>query len=147
MELKKANVIVGTDNCISIPFYNNEQEIAESEYISSYKSNSYFSIDVNLLNSIPVDNLVCITVTGNLWKSVLLDGAILIINMGDRFIKDGKIYVLRQENIIRVKCLSYTSSGIVLKSYNQQYKDEIHTFQEFSNFEILGRVVCVSSLL
>ncbi|WP_318452287.1 XRE family transcriptional regulator [Photobacterium leiognathi] len=145
--IEKANVIINTDDCVSIPFYKKVKASAGYGSLSFDEARSYFSVDKGLLKNVPLDNLVCITVTGDSMEPVLADGSVIVVDMNDKYIKDGKVYVLRQEDIIRVKCLSYSSSGVVLKSYNQQYKDENQTFKELSNFEILGRVICSSSLL
>ena len=66
----------------------------------------------------------------------------MIIDTSDTFIKDGKYYVLKPGARVWVKIVSYTSSGIRVKSFNTDYKDEIYTFQEFAKFEVMGKVKC-----
>ncbi|WP_170111921.1 XRE family transcriptional regulator [Photobacterium frigidiphilum] len=140
--VQRKEVIIDNAACVSIPFYENVAASAGLGTIPINREFSHVSIDINMLKGTSIKDLVCIKVTGESMEPVLLDSSIIIIDMTERSIRDGKIYVVRQEEIIRVKSLSYTSTGIKFKSYNSEYNDENYTFQELSNFEILGRVVC-----
>lgn len=146
--LGKNDVILNKEQptCVSIPFFKNVLASAGFGMIASEDEPSHVSIDLNLIKGNNIRDLVCIRVAGDSMEPVLIDGSVVVVNTKDSLIRDGKIYVIRQEDLIRVKSLSYIPSGIKFKSYNSEYKDENYTFQELSNFEILGRVICAVSI-
>lgn len=128
------------DQIVSIPFYSNVSASAGGGVCVN--DEGYIPINLSLVNAKNIKHLVCVKVSGDSMEPVLRDGSIIIIDMSDKFIKDGGIYVLRQEEMLRVKVLGYTSSGIRLKSYNIDYKDERYTFQNFERYiKIMGKVV------
>ncbi|MGI2025289.1 S24 family peptidase [Shewanella glacialipiscicola] len=125
------------DNCgsVSVPYFDNQE-------LTSGHKNSHFVIDEKMLNGIVISNAVCVEVVGDSMEPLLPDGSIVIIDKSDAFIKDGKFYLIKQGVRYSVKILSYTSTGIRIKSFNSDYKDEVYTFQEFSKFEVIGKVKC-----
>ncbi|MCG9706504.1 S24 family peptidase [Photobacterium damselae] len=135
----------GQPTCVSIPFFKNVLASAGFGMIASEDEQSHVSIDLNIIKGNNIRDLVCIRVSGDSMEPVLIDGSVVVINTKDTLIKDGKIYVIRQDDLIRVKSLSYIPSGIKFRSYNSEYKDENYTFQELANFKILGRVICTVS--
>ncbi|MCU8058040.1 LexA family transcriptional regulator [Shewanella sp. SM34] len=120
---------------VSVPF-------AEIQNLTRSATNSHFVIDASFLDGVDINNALCVEVIGNSMEPLLPDSSLVIIDTNDTFIKDGKFYVLKQGDRVWVKILSYTSSGIRVKSFNSDYKDEIYTFQEFSKFEVIGKVKC-----
>jgi phage repressor protein C with HTH and peptisase S24 domain len=120
---------------VSVPF-------AEIQNLTRSAIGSHFVIDASFLDGVDIKNALCIEVIGNAMEPILPDLSLVIIDTSDTFIKDGKYYVLKQGDRVWVKILSYTSSGIRVKSFNTDYKDEIYTFQEFAKFEVMGKVKC-----
>ncbi|QAY37538.1 helix-turn-helix transcriptional regulator (plasmid) [Photobacterium damselae subsp. damselae] len=139
-------LIENESTCASIPFYKDVKASAGFGMAILEEEQSHISIDLNMIKGNNINNLVCIRIIGDSMEPVLLDGAIVVINTKDKHIRDGKIYVIRQDELLRVKSLSYIPSGIQFRSYNSEYKDESYTFQELSNFAIIGRVICTMSM-
>jgi len=80
----------------------------------------------------------------------LSDGDKVAINLNDRTIRDGKMYAIRMGEIQRVKTLiSRPDGGIIVRSYNQVYKDELITKEQLANEDmvVIGRVWWISSLV
>ena len=56
--------------------------------------------------------------------------------MADKVIKDDNLYLLDIGEGLKVKQISQTLSGYVVRSFNEQYADELFNSQIFSkNFE------------
>ena len=85
------------------------------------------------------ENVVCITVTGSSMEPVLKDGSIVAIDTSSKIIKDGKIYAIKQGNLVRIRKLYRVASDTVkISCYNQEdkaYSDELVKIDEI---EIIG---------
>lgn len=90
------------------------------------------------------DKIFCVCVTGDSMAPVLSDGAIIAVNGADTSIKDGKMYLIKQEDLLRVKILQLLPTDVILKSYNPDFKDEICKLKN-NNIQIIGKVVWFSS--
>ncbi|EPF3218179.1 XRE family transcriptional regulator [Enterobacter hormaechei] len=91
-----------------------------------------------------------VTVVGDSMEPKLSDGDKVAINLNDRTIRDGKMYAIRMGEIQRVKTLiSRPDGGIIVRSYNQAYKDELITKEQLANEDmvVIGRVWWISSLV
>lgn len=87
-------------------------------------------------------------VTGDSNKSVLHDGARVAIDTSDRKIRDGKLYALDQEGMLRVRVIDRIPGGIRLKSFNSEYPDEDYRSEYVDkNIRILGRVFWYDSFI
>lgn len=91
-----------------------------------------------------LQDIFCVLVKGDSMMPVLQDGSIIAVNRSLNNIKDGRIYLLRQEELLRVKILIQLPTEIVLKSFNQAYPDEKYR-KQYNSIEILGEVVWYSS--
>lgn len=131
--------------CVSIPYYNDVVASAGTGRVTF--NEEFVSIDTNVIPLSKARNSVCIRVGGNSMEPVLYDGSIIIIDLKDTNIRDGDMYVFRQADAIRVKAAAYCSTGVIFKSYNSEYKDELYTFPSLKDIEILGRVIYHSSAL
>ncbi|MGR5096754.1 XRE family transcriptional regulator [Vibrio mediterranei] len=93
------------------------------------------------------EQIFCVVVKGDSMEPVLYDGSIIAVNGGNRDIRDGRMYLLNQNGLLRVKILQTRPGELVLKSYNSNYKDEIHScIQDDDEFLILGEVFWYSSM-
>ncbi|NUF26880.1 helix-turn-helix transcriptional regulator [Gilliamella sp. ESL0254] len=88
---------------------------------------------------------VCLTVYGDSMEPVFRDGATVAIDRADRNIRDGKIYAINHDGLLRIKILEkLPGNQIKIKSYNAGYDDEIVSQDEIT---ILGRVWWQSSII
>ncbi|MGR5456129.1 S24 family peptidase, partial [Vibrio alfacsensis] len=94
-----------------------------------------------------IKNIECIQVMGDSMEPVLCDGGLVVIDRSETAIRDGKIYVFRHDGMIRVKQLVNINGGIIAKSYNASYKEEVLIFEEGADFEVLGRAIWEASNL
>ncbi|ALR95787.1 S24 family peptidase [Vibrio alginolyticus] len=96
----------------------------------------------------PCSNKVCcIRVTGNSMEPVLKNGSIIALNPCMKTIKDGMMYVIRQDDLLRVKILIETPDSLIVRSYNRDFSDEIYPKSGENNVEIIGQVFWHSSYI
>ncbi|MGW7678361.1 XRE family transcriptional regulator [Shewanella sp. S23-S33] len=86
-----------------------------------------------------LEKIFTFNVCGDSMEPVIYDGSIVGVDAGDTSIKDGKMYLLKQNDLHRVKIIQLLPDEIVLKNYNVNYKDEIYKVKN-SNIQILGKV-------
>lgn len=108
--------------------------------INAYDKGAPLLFDSRQLPEGHSERLMYIQISGHSMAEQLPDGSILIIDLDDRHLQDEKLYVLKTHNFISVRKVSFTSSGIRLQSFSHQ-KDELLTFQQVSNIDVLGRVI------
>ncbi|MDR5611386.1 MULTISPECIES: helix-turn-helix transcriptional regulator [unclassified Arsenophonus] len=90
----------------------------------------------------------CVTITGNSMEPVVPDGAVAGIDSSNKDIKDGQMYAIEQEGMLRIKILYRIPGGIRLRSYNRdEYADEDYTGSEVFNIKIIGKVFWYSVLI
>lgn len=93
------------------------------------------------------EKIFCVVVKGDSMEPVLYDGSIIAVNEDTKDIRDGRMYLINQNGLLRVKILQTRPGGLVLKSYNSNYKDELHnTTQDENDLLILGEVFWYSSI-
>jgi len=90
--------------------------------------------------------IYCISCVGNSMEPVFHHGSVLAVNPEEKSIYDGRVYVIRCSDVLRVKILRKTSNGIVIKSYNNDYPDELINPKSI-DFEVVGNVFWFSSTL
>lgn len=92
------------------------------------------------------DDLYCISIKGLSMEPVLSNGSIVAINPNLRKIKDGFMFLIRQGELLRIKCIIETPDKIILKSYNSDYMDEFYSKKD-DVIDILGQVFWYSSTI
>ena len=94
--------------------------------------------------NIAPENAACAFVTGNSMEPVMPDGTTVGVNTADTSIRDGEIYALDHDGMLRVKYLyRKPGGGIMIRSQNQdEHPDEHYTAQDVTNQDIrvIGRV-------
>lgn len=97
---------------------------------------------------VDVANAACATVSGNSMERVIFDGSTIGIDRGQTIIKDGKIYAIDHDGMLRVKYLYRVPGGLRLRSENsEEHPDETYTGEAAAAIRVLGRVFWVSTLL
>lgn len=95
-------------------------------------------------------NAACVTVSGNSMEPMLSDGVVVGVNLAETRIKDGAIYALDQEGMLKVKILyRLPEGGLRIRSLNRDdYPDEDYNVDYFSqNIQILGKIFWYSGLI
>ena len=93
------------------------------------------------------DSVCCIRVSGCSMQPVLGHNSIIALNPHKKIIQDGMMYVIRQNELLRVKILVETPNEIMIKSYNNNFHDEVYKKESSDDFEIVGQVFWYSSSL
>ncbi len=94
------------------------------------------------------DNAACVNVSGTSMEPVLLDGAIVGVDTASTSIKDGEMYALEHDGMLRVKLLyRVPGGGLRLRSFNiNEYPDEVYGAEGVKTIRIIGRVFWYSVL-
>lgn len=88
-------------------------------------------------------NLVLMDVMGDSMQPHILDGDTVMIDQSKTDLMPNKIYAVRVEDLIYLKCIDMEPGKFILRSYNPNYAPiviEIDYLGE-NSFKILGRVV------
>lgn len=94
-------------------------------------------------------NAVCVNVTGSSMEPAIYDGSTIGIDTASNVVKDGEMYAIDHDGMLRVKLLyRLPGNGLRLKSYNSiEYPDESYDAEGVKKIRIIGRVFWISSLL
>lgn len=96
------------------------------------------------------DKAVCVTVRGNSMEPALPEGSTVGVNLGATAVKDGKVYVIRQDGELRVKQLyRLPGDGMRLRSFNRaEHEDEDYSAQQLTekDISVMGKVFWSSVL-
>lgn len=88
------------------------------------------------------ENARRVKIVGDSMKPTLFDGDSVLVDIGDRVVRDGKVYVMRYGDGFRVKrTLVRFDKSLVLVSDNKDYPEEVISEEQAAQFiTILGRV-------
>lgn len=93
---------------------------------------------------VPPESAACAFIKGNSMEPVMPDGTCVGVNVADKAIKDGEIYAIDHDGMLRVKFLHRRpGGGIKIVSQNSsEYETEEYTAEQVveSNIRIIGRV-------
>ncbi|ELN2738931.1 XRE family transcriptional regulator [Pluralibacter gergoviae] len=139
------------DDEVEIPFY---QEIELSAGNGTYVDLDNTGYKLRFAKStlrkagVDVSCAACVSVYGNSMEPVLPDGAVVGIDTSKNSVKDGKMYAIDQDGLLRVKLLYRLPSGYRIRSYNRdEYDDEEYFNQDANRIKIIGQVFWYSVLL
>lgn len=135
----------------NVPFYSQVEAAAGEGMLGD----DYPAIDTYPLPEMIVgkqfnrEAIFCIRCCGDSMEPIINGGSILAVNGSMTDICDGDIYLLNMHGLLRVKCLYLEATGIVIKSYNDNYADEKVSFEyaEANQLKILGKVIWYSTSL
>lgn len=133
--------------CIEAPFL---IEIGHADWggktIIEQSGNLYLRFRERTLkaHNVPIEQVVCVIVTGNSMEPVLQDGSAVAVNQAQTMVVDGKMYALNHKGQLRVKTLyRLPGGGMRLRSFNNhEHPDETYTPEETkaAGIEIIGQV-------
>ncbi|MDR5611824.1 MAG: helix-turn-helix transcriptional regulator [Arsenophonus sp.] len=136
---------------IELPFFKEISLSAGKGSFVTLDNNGYkLRFAYSTLRKAGVDpaNAACVSITGNSMEPVVPDGATAGIDRSDTNIKDGQMYAIEHEGMLRVKILYRIPGGIRIRSYNRdEYADEDYIGSDISNIKIMGKVFWYSVLL
>ncbi|HGJ5856689.1 helix-turn-helix transcriptional regulator [Arsenophonus nasoniae] len=145
-----SNTPLGEDE-IELPFFKEISLSAGKGSFVTLDNNGYkLRFAYSTLRKAGVDpaNAACVSITGNSMEPVVPDGATAGIDRSDTNIKDGQMYAIEHEGMLRVKILYRIPGGIRIRSYNRdEYADEDYIGSDISNIKIMGKVFWYSVLL
>lgn len=98
---------------------------------------------------VELENAACALVTGNSMEPRISDGATIGIDRGRTQIRDGRIYAIDHDGMLRVKYLYRQPGGALrLHSENQgEYPDEVYSAEEAAErIRVLGWVFWISQM-
>ncbi len=138
-----------SDDDYEVPFY---KDITLAAGTGSFEQADYngfklrFSKATLRRQGVEYHNAVCVTATGNSMEPVIPDGTTIGVDLGNKSIRDGKIYAINHGGLLRVKILSRLPNDlVVIRSYNaEEYPDEtVH----LSEVQVIGKVFWWSVLV
>ena len=94
------------------------------------------------------DNAACVNVSGTSMEPVLPDGATVGVDTANTRVKEGEIYALEHDGMLRVKMVyRVPGGGLRLRSFNSdEYPDEVYDGEGVKAIRIIGRVFWYSVL-
>ncbi|WP_305843259.1 LexA family transcriptional regulator [Photobacterium leiognathi] len=134
-----------TKGYTEVPFLDDICAAAGSGCIVSKEIvNDYVMLPIDALGGSQKKDIVCIKASGDSMLPVLNDGALLALDTSIQKIKDGTMYVISYDGMLRVKVLSNALSGIRLHSFNPMYQDELLSLSDLDTFKVIGKVIWYS---
>lgn len=134
---------------IEIPFYKDVRLSAGDGFADDIEDYNGYKLRLSKSTmrkyGIDKDCAVCLTVYGDSMEPVFRDGSTVGIDQADTNIRDGKIYAINHDGLLRIKILEkLPGNQIKIRSYNPGYDDEIVPQDAIT---VLGRVWWQSSIL
>lgn len=140
------------DDEVEIPFYKEvELSAGNGRYViqehPTYKLR--FSKVTLKKNNVDPASASCVKVEGNSMEPVLPDGATVGVDTSKTTVRDGKMYALDHDGMLRVKMLyRLPGGGLRLRSFNSdEYPDESYSNDELKEIRIIGQVFWYSVLM
>lgn len=134
---------------IEIPFYKDIRLSAGDGFADDIEDYNGYKLRLSKSTmrkyGIDKDCAVCLTVYGDSMEPVFRDGSTVGIDQADTNIRDGKIYAINHDGLLRIKILEkLPGNQVKIRSYNPGYDDEIVPQDAIT---VLGRVWWQSSIL
>lgn len=134
---------------IEIPFYKDVRLSAGDGFADDIEDYNGYKLRLSKSTmrkyGIDKDCAVCLTVYGDSMEPVFRDGSTVGIDQADTNIRDGKIYAINHDGLLRIKILEkLPGNQVKIRSYNPGYDDEVVPQDAIT---VLGRVWWQSSIL
>jgi phage repressor protein C with HTH and peptisase S24 domain len=143
---------IETSNVVAIPFYNIGAAAGSGTYLDNEPEKEQMYFDKRYLKQIlkrnTFDNLHVIYAKGDSMDSGwnqpddIKDGDLLMVDTSQKT-GNNQIFVINQNNELRVKLLKTQGDDLLIISKNKKYNTEHYTFEnlEYNKIDIVGRVV------
>lgn len=135
---------------VAVPFYQDVRLAAGNGFADDIADYNDFKLRFSKATlrkqGVQFENAVCVIADGNSMEPVIPDGTTVGIDLGNKTIRDGKIYAINHGGLLRIKLLyNMPNNQIKIRSYNtDEYDDEIADLNEVS---VIGKVFWYSVLL
>lgn len=142
IEVWDSNTPLNQDE-VEVPFYKEIYLSAGNGFASDIEDhNGYklrFSKSTLKRYGVCYEDVICVSADGDSMKPVFPDGATLGIDTGNKAIKDGQIYAINHDGLLRTKILKKRPGNkILIQSYNsEEYPDDEVSLDEIN---VIGRV-------
>lgn len=143
-ELWDSKTPLGDDE-VELPFYK-EVELSAGSGSEVLRQDTGFKLrfakSTLRNNNIQPDMAACVSVSGDSMQPVLPDKATVGIDTASTKIKDGEMYAIDHDGLLRVKILHrLPGGGIRIRSFNRDdYPDEDLPAEQTTKVRVLGRV-------
>ena len=135
---------------VAVPFYQDVRLSAGNGFADDIADYNNFKLRFSKATlrkqGVQFENAVCVIADGNSMEPVIPDGTTVGIDLGNKTIRDGKIYAINHGGLLRIKLLyNMPNEQVKIRSYNSdEHPDEIAEIQDIS---VLGKVFWYSVLL
>lgn len=150
-DLWDSSTPLGKDE-IEVPFFK-EVELSAGNGSSVVKENTGFKLrfakSTLKRQGVSPEHAACVVVSGNSMQPVLPDKATVGIDTANTKVKDGEMYAVDHDGLLRVKILyRLPGGGYRLRSYNKdEYPDEDIPGHQADKLKVLGKVFWYSVLI
>lgn len=139
------------DDEVAIPFFREVQLSAGSGSTMVQENNGYkLRFAKSTLKKCGVSEIAaaCVTVSGNSMEPVLPDGSTVGVDTAKTAVRDGKMFAIDHNGMLRVKVLyRLPNGGVRLRSFNRdEWPDEDLTGEALEHVRIIGQVFWSSVL-
>lgn len=134
----------------AVPFYQDIRLAAGNGFADDIADYNNFKLRFSKATlrkqGVQYENAVCVIADGNSMEPVIPDGTTVGIDLGNKTIRDGKIYAINHGGLLRIKLLyNMPNEQVKIRSYNsEEHPDEIADLKDIS---VLGKVFWYSVLL
>lgn len=135
---------------VAVPFYQDVRLAAGNGFADDIADYNNFKLRFSKATlrkqGVQFENAVCVIADGNSMEPVIPDGTTVGIDLGNKTIRDGKIYAINHGGLLRIKLLyNMPNEQVKIRSYNSdEHPDEI---AELKDISVLGKVFWYSVLL
>lgn len=135
---------------VAVPFYQDVRLSAGNGFADDIEDYNNFKLRFSKATlrkqGVQFENAVCVIADGNSMEPVIPDGTTVGIDLGNKTIRDGKIYAINHGGLLRIKLLyNMPNEQVKIRSYNSdEHPDEI---AELKDISVLGKVFWYSVLL
>ncbi len=137
---------------VEVPFFK-EVELSAGNGSLVRKENSGFKLRFSKSTlsryNVEPESAACVVISGDSMEPMLPDKATVGINTANVKVKDGKMYAVDHDGMLRVKVLHrLPGGGLKLRSFNRdEYPDEDYDAEQSKAIKILGAVFWCSFMI